>query len=169
MNDGTFSAGYIRRTIVEPIAVWKPAEEVVEEPIPTPPAPPLPSPPAVEYIVIAGQEIYKPTLMGEDAEGDWWAVWNDVRYWIRDWTMVQSMQEQGVPQGDVSPYPMPGTDKYFESIAPFPGELLYVPIPSVPPATPVLAIKLGDYIPWIFAGLSLGGFLIAVGTKGRSK
>lgn len=31
MSDGTFPAGYIKRTIVEPIAIWMPTKKVVEE------------------------------------------------------------------------------------------------------------------------------------------
>jgi predicted RNA-binding Zn-ribbon protein involved in translation (DUF1610 family) len=81
--------------------------------------------PPPEYIVIAGQKIYKPTLIGQDASGDWWAVWNNVRYWIRHWDIIQSMENQEVPRGDVSPYPMAGDNKYFKSIPDFPEELLY--------------------------------------------
>ncbi len=40
MNNDTFPAGYIERTVIEPIAIWMPQKKVVEEkelPKPIPP------------------------------------------------------------------------------------------------------------------------------------
>lgn len=76
MSDGTFPAGYIERTIVEPIAMWKPVEKVVEE-----------------------KELPKP----------------------------------------------------------------------IPSALSIVAEKVVEYSPWIFAGLSLGAFLLAIGIAGRKR
>lgn len=76
MSDGTFPAGYIERTIIEPIAIWKPVEEIVEE-----------------------KELPKP----------------------------------------------------------------------IPSTFSIVAMKVVEYSPWIFAGLSLGAFLIAIGIAKRKK
>jgi len=97
---------------------------------PTPPQP-IPPPPTGEYIVIDTQKINIPQCVGKTADGKWWAVWNNTRYWIRHWDIVQSMQSQGISTSSVSQYSASSIN-----IPPFPENLIYKPTPPTPITTP---------------------------------